>query len=71
LRNLRISICDNGRGAPESFDLATLIKQGHYSLVGVSERGALLGGRLQLRNQSGGGLSLEVEIPHLRVSAGI
>lgn len=55
---------------PESFDLATLIKQGHYGLVGVSERVALLGGRLQLRNQSGGGLSLEVEIPHPRVSAG-
>jgi signal transduction histidine kinase len=68
-RNLRISICDNGRGVPESFDLAELIKQGHYGLLGVSERVALLGGRLQLRNQSGGGLSLEVEIPHPRVSA--
>jgi signal transduction histidine kinase len=69
-RNLRISICDNGRGVPESFDLATLIKQGHYGLLGVSERVALLGGRLQLRNQPGGGVSLEIEIPHPRVSAG-
>ena len=67
-RNLRISICDNGRGMPEPFDLADLFKQGHYGLLGVSERVALLGGRLQLRNQPGGGLSLEVEVPHPRVS---
>jgi signal transduction histidine kinase len=70
-RNLRISICDNGRGVPEPFDLATLIKQGHYGLLGVSERVALLGGRLQMRNQPGGGLLLEVEIPHPRVSASV
>jgi signal transduction histidine kinase len=68
-RNLRISICDNGRGMPEPFDLAELFKQGHYGLLGVSERVALLGGRLQLRNQPSGGLFLEVEIPHPRVSA--
>jgi signal transduction histidine kinase len=68
-RSLRISISDNGRGVSESFDLATLIKQGHYGLLGVSERVALLGGRLQLRSQSSGGLCLEVEIPHPRVSA--
>ena len=68
-RSLRINISDNGRGISESFDLATLIKQGHYGLLGVSERVALLGGRLQLRSQSSGGLCLEVEIPHPRVSA--
>jgi signal transduction histidine kinase len=67
-RNLRISICDNGRGMPESFDLSTLHKQGHYGLLGVSERVALLGGRLQLRSQPSGGLSLEIEIPHPRVN---
>ena len=68
-RNLRLSIADNGRGVSESFDLATLIKEGHYGLLGVSERVALLGGRLQLRSQPSGGLCLEVEIPHPRVSA--
>ncbi len=68
-RSLRISLSDDGRGVSESFDLATLIKQGHYGLLGVSERVALLGGRLQLRSQSNGGLCLEVEIPHRRVSA--
>ena len=68
-RSLHISISDNGRGVSESFDLATLIKQGHYGLLGVSERVALLGGRLQLRSQPSGGLCLEVEIPHPRVSA--
>jgi len=67
-RSLHICISDNGRGISESFDLATLIKQGHYGLLGVSERVALLGGRLQLRSQPSGGLSLEIEIPHPRVS---
>jgi signal transduction histidine kinase len=68
-RSLRISISDNGRGVSESFDLAALIEQGHYGLLGVSERVALLGGKLQLRSQPSGGLCLEVEIPHRRVSA--
>lgn len=68
-RCLRLYLCDNGRGVPESFDLATLIKQGHYGLLGISERVALLGGRLELRNQREGGLSLEIEIPHPRANA--
>lgn len=69
-RSLRLSICDNGRGMPETLDLAALYQQGHYGLLGVSERVALLGGRLQLRNQPDGGLCLEVEIPHPRANAG-
>jgi len=69
-RSLHITICDNGRGVPEPFDPTTLVKQGHYGLLGVSERVALLGGRFQLRSQPSGGLTLEVEIPHPRVNVG-
>ncbi|HXV43332.1 MAG TPA: ATP-binding protein, partial [Anaerolineae bacterium] len=66
-RTLLISIADNGRGIATNFNLAALSANGHYGLLGISERIALLGGRLKLQNRPGGGLLLEVEIPHPRV----
>ena len=66
-RALLISIADDGRGMAADFDLATLAAMGHYGLLGISERIALLKGRLQVQNRPGGGLSLQVEIPHPRV----
>jgi signal transduction histidine kinase len=66
-RMLMISIADDGRGLADDFDLSTLAAQGHYGLLGISERVALLGGRLSLQNQSNGGLLLQAEIPHPRV----
>lgn len=67
-RALLVSIADNGRGIAQDFNLAALSPHGHYGLLGISERIALLGGRLKLQNQASGGLLLEVEIPHPRVS---
>ncbi len=66
-RSLLISIADNGRGLEQNFDLAALATEGHYGLLGISERVALLQGRLHLQNQASGGLLLQVEIPHPRV----
>jgi signal transduction histidine kinase len=66
-RTLMVSIADNGHGLPEGFDLSALFADGHYGLLGISERIALLGGRLKLQNQASGGLRLEAEIPHPRV----
>ncbi len=66
-RNLMVSIVDDGTGLSKEFDLSALSAQGHYGLLGISERVALLGGRLKLRNQSKGGLMIQVEIPHPRV----
>ncbi len=66
-RLLMISIADNGQGLDEQFTLSALSLQGHYGLLGISERVALLGGRLHIQNQSGGGVLLRVEIPHPRV----
>ena len=70
-RTLLVSIVDNGQGLPGDFDLAALSSQGHYGLLGISERVALLGGRLRLRNLPDGGAMLLVEIPHPRVEASI
>jgi signal transduction histidine kinase len=66
-RALMISIADNGCGLPGGFDLATLSAEGHYGLIGISERVALLDGRLSVQNQGSGGLLIQAEIPHPRV----
>ena len=65
-RTLVLSISDNGAGLPHHFDLANLAKNGHYGLLGISERVALLGGRLHLQNRQESGTILQVEIPHPR-----
>ena len=65
-RLLQITIVDNGKGLAADFDLGALSQSGHYGILGISERVALLGGRLSFRNQLGGGLILRAEIPHPR-----
>ncbi len=66
-RMLLVSILDDGSGLEDAFDLASLSSAGHYGLLGISERVALMGGRLRYENQPEGGLLLQVEIPHPRV----
>jgi signal transduction histidine kinase len=66
-RMLMIAISDNGRGLSQDFDLSALSAASHYGLLGISERVALLGGRLSFQNQDGGGLLIRVEIPHPRL----
>ncbi|MCB0164774.1 MAG: ATP-binding cassette domain-containing protein [Anaerolineae bacterium] len=70
-RTLLISVADNGQGLKANFDLSALAAEEHYGLLGISERVALLGGRLRLQNQRGGGLLLQVEIPHPRVGVAV
>jgi signal transduction histidine kinase len=66
-RTLLIAIRDNGMGVPDDLDLAALSTQGHFGLLGISERVALLGGSLSLKRPAEGGTLLQVEIPHPRV----
>ena len=66
-RMLMVSISDDGLGFPDDFDLETVSANGHYGLLGISERVALLSGRFRIQRQSGGGSLLQVEIPHPRV----
>jgi signal transduction histidine kinase len=65
-RLLHLSIADNGAGLPDDFDMAALSRSGNYGLLGISERVALMGGRLTLQNQPQGGLLIQAEIPHPR-----
>ena len=64
-----VSVADDGRGLPADFNLSRLAMEGHYGLLGLSERVALLDGRLRLENRPTGGLLVEVEVPHPRVEA--
>jgi signal transduction histidine kinase len=66
-RTLMVSIADDGEGLSEAFDLSKLTGHGHYGLIGISERVTLLGGHLRISNRSGGGVMLQVEIPHPRI----
>lgn len=66
-RLLLVSIADNGQGLNEAFNLGQLGGAGHYGLLGISERVALMGGRLRFENQQTGGLLVQVEVPHPRI----
>jgi signal transduction histidine kinase len=62
-RAVAVAIEDDGRGLDESLDLAALAHAGHYGLLGISERVALLQGKLRIANGEAGGLLIEAEIP--------
>jgi signal transduction histidine kinase len=67
-RALMVIIEDDGLGFIDGFDVTDLSKSGHFGLLGISERVALLGGRMRIQRQPEGGSLLQVEIPHPRVS---
>ncbi len=66
-RMLKIIISDNGVGLNENFDLGSLSRSGHFGLLGITERVALMGGGIQFKNFPSGGLKIEVDIPHPRL----
>lgn len=65
-RALMLSIADNGAGLPDDFDFVTMGTEGHYGLLGISERVALLRGHVRFVKREGGGLIIQAEIPHPR-----
>jgi ligand-binding sensor domain-containing protein/two-component sensor histidine kinase len=55
-----ITISDDGRG----FDPAAVVKSnGHYGMIGMTERTKLLGGTLNIESAAGKGTTLRVKIP--------
>ena len=66
-RRLLVTIEDNGKGLAQSFDLEKLSQNEHYGLLGISERVALMDGRLNIQNKQQGGVLIQAEIPHPRV----
>ena len=66
-RMLMVSLRDDGLGLAEDIDMYSLAANGHYGLIGIGERVAILGGRFRLQRLPEGGSLLLVEIPHPRV----
>jgi signal transduction histidine kinase len=62
--DLHIHLSDDGQGLSNVPDLASLSARKHFGLVGISERVALLGGTMQIETSTGGGMSLQIEIPN-------
>ncbi len=63
-RRLMLSVADDGKGLPQDFDLAELPHQGHYGMLGMTERVALLGGQWRYQNRPEGGALIQVELPY-------
>lgn len=61
--NLLIRLADDGNGIATPPDFASLSANKHFGLLGISERAALLGGKLQIESPADGGMVLQVEIP--------
>lgn len=58
---LAIDVEDHGRGVPA---VRTRSADGGLGLVSMRERAALMGGGVRLRQPAGGGLVVEVRVPH-------
>ncbi len=61
---LRIVVSDNGRGLPPGGPL----RPGGQGVPNILSRVQLLGGRASIRNGTGGGTVVEVEVPYLNTS---
>lgn len=61
--SLLVRLEDDGRGLAAPVDLAAFSVSKHFGLVGISERVALLGGRMNIESSKGGGTILQIEIP--------
>ena len=61
---LEVEVCDDGAGMSDAEPGA-----GGHGLIGMRERVSLLGGRLRVGHQPGGGFSVRVELPLDGVSA--
>lgn len=62
-RAVRLVVQDDGAGFGVGMDVAALERAGHLGLVGMHERLAALGGRLDVRTAAGGGAVVTAEVP--------
>lgn len=61
-RELRLIIRDDGVGMPEAV-MASGERAGHYGLVGMRERAARIGGRLEVSSREGAGTEIALSLP--------
>jgi signal transduction histidine kinase len=58
-----LAISDDGKGFAAPYDLAQLAADGHYGVVGMSERACRVGGRLTVEGRPGDGTTIRVTAP--------
>ena len=58
-----LTVTDDGRGFRGPRRLSALAQRGHFGLLGMAERLALLGGRLEVRSQPGEGTTVQAWLP--------
>lgn len=59
---LRVAVEDDGRGM-RPVRWSELAAEGHFGIIGMRERAALLGGELRVSPASGGGTAITLEVP--------
>ncbi len=60
---LRLTVTDDGRGIPGGINSSWFVAQGHLGLVGMRERAAMIGGRLEMQTAVDYGTVVILEIP--------
>ncbi|MFF4112515.1 sensor histidine kinase [Streptomyces sp. NPDC001714] len=61
--HLVVTIHDDGRGLPADTSLEDLRRTGHFGLLGMTERAASVGARIQLTTDKGTEVRVEVPLP--------
>ena len=59
----KLEIMDNGRGFDHSENWISLAREGHYGLLGMSERADAIGARFQIQSAVDKGTSIRVLVP--------
>ncbi|MFD7480006.1 sensor histidine kinase [Streptomyces sp. NPDC059837] len=59
-----LRVRDDGVGLPPSVALDDLTRSGHFGLLGMAERAASLGGRIDLNRSPQGGAEIHLTLPH-------
>jgi signal transduction histidine kinase len=59
---VRLRVRDDGKGLDPEL-LSRKASEGHYGIAGMRERTTIIGGKLELRSQLGGGTEIELCVP--------
>jgi signal transduction histidine kinase len=60
---LRLTVTDDGQGISGGIDSARFVAQGHFGIVGMHERAAMVGGKLDVQTAVDYGTVVILELP--------
>lgn len=65
---MQLEITDNGEGFQFHGEMVNLAREGHFGLVGMSERAEAIGGTFKISSTPGSGTRIMVKVPVLEVT---